>query len=231
MMPRRKAGLCAVVLSILAGCSTTDPDKTADFNLDCPTTLKVGQTGSLLIRTKAAKTDCTDVTSANWGFAGNDPSVGSFSSKGCLTWTLNLSRCECKTELTASKGGTYTVRFADTGDLELLGSCKIEFTGAPVPDAGRDAASDRRLADTSRAETSKADTPGADSPSSCSSTSLPKGCCKGQMLYTCETGKLVSMNCGADNGKCGWSASASMYECGSSEGADPSGTYPRVCPF
>jgi MYXO-CTERM domain-containing protein len=59
-----------------------------------------------------------------------------------------------------------------------------------------------------------------------------QGCCTGetaQVLHYCAGGKLVSQPCGPP-GRCGWDKANSLYACGASDGADPSGKLPRACP-
>ncbi len=53
------------------------------------------------------------------------------------------------------------------------------------------------------------------------------GCCNAQVLWWCEKGVLASINC-ATTSLCGWSNS-SFYDCNTSGGADPSGTYAKDC--
>ena len=55
-----------------------------------------------------------------------------------------------------------------------------------------------------------------------------QGCCDGGTLWFCDAGKVKSITCGY-NPKCGWDAKASVYDCGTAGGADPSGKHPRPC--
>ncbi len=55
-----------------------------------------------------------------------------------------------------------------------------------------------------------------------------KGCCDGKTLKYCNGGKLKATNCSSDP-KCGWNASKSWYDCGTSGGADTAGKYVKNC--
>lgn len=55
-----------------------------------------------------------------------------------------------------------------------------------------------------------------------------EGCCDGEVLRYCENGKLVAADC-TGSPSCGWDGSNGWYDCGTSGGADPSGTYVKSC--
>jgi agmatine deiminase len=55
-----------------------------------------------------------------------------------------------------------------------------------------------------------------------------EGCCDGQTVWYCDGGVLTNINC-SSNPSCGWDSSYSYYDCGTSGGADPSGTNPKSC--
>jgi hypothetical protein len=55
------------------------------------------------------------------------------------------------------------------------------------------------------------------------------GCCgPGQTLIYCVGGNAIQKSC--PPAACGWDPQTSLYACGSSAGADPSGSLPRACP-
>jgi hypothetical protein len=54
------------------------------------------------------------------------------------------------------------------------------------------------------------------------------GCCMGQILLLCDSGRLDEVNCGSPQ-SCGWSASANRYDCRTTGESDPSGQSPRAC--
>ena len=56
----------------------------------------------------------------------------------------------------------------------------------------------------------------------------PEGCCGGNMLDFCQSGKKQSQDC-AGNPKCGWDAAKKKYGCGTSGGKDPAGKFPINC--
>jgi hypothetical protein len=55
------------------------------------------------------------------------------------------------------------------------------------------------------------------------------GCCDGDRLRFCDHGVLKTIRCSL-NPSCGWYPMGGFYDCGSSGGVDPTGTYPKVCP-
>lgn len=55
-----------------------------------------------------------------------------------------------------------------------------------------------------------------------------QGCCVGATVVFCDSGTLQGLDCAA-NPSCGWDASFGYYDCGTSGGADPSGTNPKNC--
>jgi hypothetical protein len=64
------------------------------------------------------------------------------------------------------------------------------------------------------------------------------GCCKNNTVYYCSGGALASQACtgsGTGTESCGWYAGDASYMagyyCTSSTASDPSGTYPKACPF
>lgn len=68
---------------------------------------------------------------------------------------------------------------------------------------------------------------GVDAASSCGTVSY-QGCCVGQTLVYCASGKLVTKPCAP--GLCGWNQVFGIYECGLSDASDPTGAAPRSCP-
>lgn len=55
------------------------------------------------------------------------------------------------------------------------------------------------------------------------------GCCDGETATWCDGGALVTEDCGAMSGSCGWVPDMGYY-CQSDGGVDPSGTLPKDCP-
>ena len=55
------------------------------------------------------------------------------------------------------------------------------------------------------------------------------GCCDGTLLKYCQGSKLSAEDCAGDP-SCGWDSANGWYACGTSGGADPSGSKPRACP-
>ena len=55
-----------------------------------------------------------------------------------------------------------------------------------------------------------------------------KGCCDGQILKYCSSGKLKASDCNY-NPQCGWNATKGNYTCSTNGGGDPSGKNPRSC--
>ena len=58
-----------------------------------------------------------------------------------------------------------------------------------------------------------------------------KGCCNGETVKYCASGKLVTKDCTKNSSgtKCGWDTKYKSYSCGSSGLSDPNGTYPKAC--
>ncbi len=56
-----------------------------------------------------------------------------------------------------------------------------------------------------------------------------EGCCDdfGRLIW-CDSGKTFCLDC-SGNPKCGWNAENSYYDCGTSGGMDPNGTFPKSC--
>ena len=57
-----------------------------------------------------------------------------------------------------------------------------------------------------------------------------QGCCKDDKLYYCQWGELYCADCGPSGSQCGWDYTNNFYDCEDHDDADPSGTYPKVCP-
>ena len=55
-----------------------------------------------------------------------------------------------------------------------------------------------------------------------------EGCCAGGTLKYCDSDELQQLDCGG-NPSCGWNGQAGYYDCGTSGGSDPSGTFPKSC--
>ena len=55
-----------------------------------------------------------------------------------------------------------------------------------------------------------------------------QGCCDGQTLKYCDSGKLETLDCSKDL-KCGWESAGPYYDCGTAGTSDPSGKYPMIC--
>ncbi|MEZ4269593.1 MAG: hypothetical protein R3F39_24810 [Myxococcota bacterium] len=56
-----------------------------------------------------------------------------------------------------------------------------------------------------------------------------QGCCDGEVLYYCEAGNPVMLDCGI-NPSCGWSEGPGFYDCGTDGAPEPFGTFPKACP-
>jgi agmatine/peptidylarginine deiminase len=54
------------------------------------------------------------------------------------------------------------------------------------------------------------------------------GCCDGQVVRYCANGIANAIDC-TSLPSCGWDSSSSFYDCLTSGGSDPSGTYPKSC--
>jgi len=54
------------------------------------------------------------------------------------------------------------------------------------------------------------------------------GCCDGQVIRYCANGIANAIDC-TSLPSCGWDSSSSFYDCLTSGGSDPSGTYPKSC--
>jgi hypothetical protein len=55
------------------------------------------------------------------------------------------------------------------------------------------------------------------------------GCCEGNVLKYCDSGKLRVLPCTL-NPSCGWLANAQLYDCGTPGQPDPQGKLPMACP-
>jgi len=55
------------------------------------------------------------------------------------------------------------------------------------------------------------------------------GCCSGQVLYYCESNKLLDLDC-AMSPACGWDVVNGHYDCNTPGTADPAGAHPMSCP-
>jgi V8-like Glu-specific endopeptidase len=55
-----------------------------------------------------------------------------------------------------------------------------------------------------------------------------EGCCDGNTLKYCDNNALEQLDCGG-NPTCGWNGQAGFYDCGTSGGSDPSGTFAKAC--
>jgi len=71
---------------------------------------------------------------------------------------------------------------------------------------------------------------GGGTPTTCAQADNDIGCCTSSgHLYYCQTGMLTGGTCPSGT-VCGWNASQGYYDCVASPGgADPSGTYPKLC--
>ena len=107
-----------------------------------------------------------------------------------------------------SKGSYYNCGTGGTSDPsgKNVKSCKGKVPEAGVPDAAK---------------------PDQGTTVACGNVSN-QGCCDGQTLKYCDSGKLKVMDC-SKNPKCGWSTANSFYDCGTAGTSDPAGKYPIKC--
>jgi MYXO-CTERM domain-containing protein len=80
-----------------------------------------------------------------------------------------------------------------------------------------------------RSAAGQQDAAAADASAACAGVGYV-GCCLGDTLRYCSAGKLWDKSCAAAGQHCGWDSLFSVYGCGSSATADPSGKNPRACP-
>jgi len=141
---------------------------------------------------------------------------GNITSEGCCDGELlkycdggKLSSIDCtaspKCGWDSSSSG-YDCSTAGGADpsSKFVKNCNV-LTDAPVPDMGPDIM-----------------------PTTCGNVTA-EGCCDGETVWYCDQGTLTYINCALGNPKCGWDSSNTWYDCGTSGGADPSGTNPKSC--
>jgi hypothetical protein len=109
-------------------------------------------------------------------------------------------------------------------DASEEGGSTGEDSAATEEDDGADGSED----DSSEGDTS------CSSSLTCSQVSGSTGCCSadGSTAYYCKVGtSTVSVQVCSNADSCGWNSEDSYYGCvANGGGADPSGTYPLVCP-
>jgi hypothetical protein len=99
----------------------------------------------------------------------------------------------------------------------------------PKPDASQPKPDSAKPKPDSSKPKPDASQPKPDTGSACGSITYV-GCCVGDVVKWCASGKLVSTDCSTEpvNIHCGWNTYG--YYCTTLGGSDPSGTHPKNCP-
>ena len=57
-----------------------------------------------------------------------------------------------------------------------------------------------------------------------------EGCCEDNILYYCQEGLILEIDCDTQDGPCGWEVDNGYYNCNTTGEADPTGGFPMDCP-